>query len=107
MLSALLWMDVETRIKYSILLFVHKIKFGTVPDYIRGNVKLVKDRTKRLLRNRDDFSVDTKKKKSTECTIFHNGFIMFNSLPLTLKKETNFVKFKRLLVSYLTGQENM
>jgi hypothetical protein len=103
MLKILQWMNVKTRIIFSVLLYVHKIKNGLIPSYIRGNVKLVKDKTNVNLRNRDDFYVSVKNKRSTESTVFHRGFVMFNNLPISLKKETNFEKFRKLLLEYLTN----
>ena len=101
MLKILNWMDVKTRIHFCILLFIFKIKNKLLPEYLLNNIKFVKDRTIRTLRNANDFSITRKSKSATHNSLFHNGLLMYNKLPNDLKVETNINIFRNKLVKHL------
>lgn len=101
MLDVLNWMSIKQRIVFNTLVLIFKIKNGLLPSYLQNNIKLVKDETKRLLRNGNDFKVKYCAKSGTRNSLYYKGLTLFNSLNLEAKNAKTIQCFKREIVPYI------
>lgn len=101
MLEALCWLNVKQRITYKALTMVFKLKHNMVPVSMTEKISIVGQVQPYPLRNINDFQLHITTKSSTMNIIFHKGVIEFNKLPVDIKSETNYNKFKGLLLKHI------
>ena len=80
---------------------VYKLKNNMVPVSMTEKISIVGEVQQYPLRNINDFQLHLTTKSSTMNIIFHEGVIEFNKLPVDIKSEMNFNKFKGLLLKYI------
>lgn len=100
MLNTLKWLSVSQSLKLNALKIVFKIKNNLFPDYLQRNVNYITS-ARYNLRNAEDFRLPLYRRASTQNHIMYRGLQLFNSLPVNLKRETNFYIFKSRVISLL------
>lgn len=101
MLRTLKWMSVSQRIKMNVLIMVFKIKHKIMPSYLTDRLTYVEDVQHYYLRNIWDFRLNFFNKSKTQNMLMYNGLKLFNNLPVNLKMEKNFLKYKKGLLKYV------
>lgn len=101
MLNVLNLMNIEQRIAYNTLMFVFKMKNGSMPSYLTNNLMYVIDvhshKTRATVNN--DFYINVEHVQSN--TLLGKGLAWFNQLPNLLKDCNNMCTFKRLCIEYI------
>lgn len=86
-------------IKYELMMFVFKVINGlTRKDYV---LTLVSDVHQHQTRNRSNFYLTAFRTNMGNLNTMNAGLTLFNQLPMVLKNETNVVKFKKGLRTYV------
>lgn len=101
MLQNLNMLNVRQRVRETTLKFIHKLKTGRLPGYLREMVQLKSDVHKYPTRSRNDFRVCKRKTQQAYNSVLNRGLIEFNSLPSEVKDEICGEIFKFKLKSYL------
>ena len=97
MLDALDWLSVKQRVYATTLSFIFKLKYGLIPLYLMEMVKLKGNVHQYNTRGRSDFHVTNKKSGTERKSLFHDGLLLFNSLPMDIKNERNGSVFEKKL----------
>lgn len=104
MLLKLSWMSVNQRILYNVIVFVFKIKFNILPNYLNEYISYVSDVQPFALRNAGDFRLQRYRNLRTMNMVLHRGLDIYNSLPNDLKIEQNLLRFKKRLIGYVKNR---
>lgn len=94
MLNCLGWLGIEQRIIFNVLVMIHKIKIGLLPDYLTNEITYVRNVSTRSLRNSNDFRLPNFKNELTRNSIFYEGVKKYNALPNVIKEINSITKFK-------------
>lgn len=86
--------------------FVFKVKDGWLPGYLTEVLRYNSDIHTYPSRRKDDFRIPHAKKTSTQKNVFYTGLKIFNEISDEIKKEINFVKFKKLVNMYVKAKCN-
>lgn len=97
MLEALNWLSVKQRVYTNTMTFIHKLKVGKLPAYLREMVTYNSEVHGYETRGRNDFHLTVKKSNNEMNSLFHKGLSVFNALPRDLKEERELTVFKRKL----------
>lgn len=101
MLKCLNWMNIENFLKYNVLVFIHKINKGIVPDYLKNILTKLRDVHNYNTRRIDNFVIKQANNASMHRSIFYKGVVEYNRLGTDLRR-TNLHTFKRLLKDALS-----
>lgn len=99
MLNSLNWLSINQKLYMCAMLFVHKIKNETCPNYLLENVA-ISDGSSYNLRSTGDLRIRRARTTRGQRSMCYMGFQAFNSLPTYLKTESSFHIFKRKLIDH-------
>ena len=88
------WLKINERIVFKLLLTVHKCLVGKAPQSVSSSLVTGAERTGKLLETKVN-------SRYGERAFSHAGPKVWNALPAQIRDETNTVKFKKLLKSFL------
>ena len=88
------WLKINERIVFKLLLTVHKCLVGKAPQSVSLSLLTGAERTGKLLETKVN-------SRYGERAFSHAGPKVWNALPAQIRDETNTVKFKKLLKSFL------
>ena len=97
------WLPVFYRIKFKIILLVHRSLFGTAPTYLKNLLKF-KNSTSYSLRSNDNLELQVPRtccKSFGDRAFSHAGPSLWNELPSHLRNITDVTAFKRELKTFL------
>lgn len=100
MLNDLKFLSVRQSIFVNVMIIIFKIRTKKMPNYLISKTKLIRQTHNRNTRNVNNFSLPNLKTAFARNNIFYEGISMFNALPIQIKNETNFNRFKILLKMY-------
>lgn len=98
MLEALQFMSIKERIEYNVCQLVYKIVHGICPEYLSRNSQTVQ---RRETRQRGNIYIDKCRSREEQKMLWHDGFKMFNDLPIEIKQQQNLCDFRRMLAQYI------
>ena len=101
MLNTLSWLSIKQRTLMNVIIFIFKLRYNLLPGYLHEFVNFVSDVQPYLLRNNLDFRTPNLYTAESQNSLVYKGLNLFNSLPISLKSELNFVSFKRQLILYI------
>jgi ribosomal protein L33 len=104
MLDKLNWLSVEKFVKFQVMTLIYKIKKSLAPNYLSQKLITFESVHSYPTRNKSNFYVTTKNKKSTEKSLFHKGLLDFNDLPQEIKNAQSLNMFKNRLRVYFRGE---
>ncbi|KAK9871505.1 hypothetical protein WA026_012876 [Henosepilachna vigintioctopunctata] len=93
MLTRLNWVDIASYLEINSLKFIHKIRLKLLPDYCINMLSYFKDIHDHNTRNRENFILDHKNKKSTQNSVFFKAVNIYNKLPNNLKECRKMAEF--------------
>ena len=96
------WMPFSSRVRYSSLVHLFKIKRGLAPDYMTEDFQNVRDVHSYNLRNRENFSLA--RNRFPLGTFNRCGISAWNELPVHLKEITTLQLFKTRLRAHIMSQ---
>lgn len=94
MLRLLGWIKVEKFCEMKALIFIHKIKGGTMPEYFNGIIQDFQQTHEYNTRNKKNFALKQKNYKKSQNSIFFRALLEYNRLPEIVKNVTNVNRFK-------------
>ena len=101
MLDTLQWLSIKQRIVFNTIIFIFKIIHNLLPNcllkYIIQNSEIHNYPT----RNCEDFKLPFRKRNYTQNSLFYKGLKVYNDLSRDVKNETNIVRFRRNLSSFV------
>ena len=102
-LISLHWLPVKFRIYFIVILITFKVLHGIAPDYLRSLINVKENRIYNLRGSKGLALIPPKK---TLKTLGDRAFSaaaprMWNALPLEIRNERNFARFKTLLKTHL------
>lgn len=108
MLEALRFMSIRERIRYNVCILVYKMLNKQCPSYLINRLEIAQDKRKEGVQTRQENKIYIEKCQTTveQKTLFHDGFKVYNELPIEIKNEQTLSNFKRALVPYIKGHEN-
>lgn len=101
MLNTLKWLSVKQRIVMNVLVFVHKIKYNLLPQYLSKYVKYISDVQPYSLRNMNDIRLPNLLTARSQNSLIYKGFKLFNDLPNSVKSEQNLKLFKKSAIEFV------
>lgn len=101
MLNTLNIMNVNQLVTYRTLIFIHKIKLGSVPEYLGNRIQYVGEIHNHYTRNTNNFFIQPYNREKTTNSIFVGGIALYNELPGFIKDSENLNTFKRLVIKYV------
>lgn len=101
MLQKLNWIDIRKLVKVQVLTFIHKIRIGLHPDYFAELMMSCDDVHNHQTRNKNNFYLEAKNKKTTQNSIFFKGVREYNKLPNSIKGSITIAKFKKYIIEFL------
>ena len=104
-LKKLHWLPVKQRIKYKIAVLTSKALNNQAPKYLSDLIQTYTPN--RTLRSQDQhlLKIPRIKGNSGSKSFSHSAPTIWNSLPATLRECTNISNFKKLLKSYIFGED--
>lgn len=99
MLQELDLLSVRQRISFNVLLMVHKMKKGLLPQYLTQNLSYVRDCQPYSLRSNDRFRLPTHTR--TQNSLFYKGVSLYNAMLDHLLPDNNISRFKAQLKDYV------
>lgn len=100
MLQTLQWHSVKQRIHFNTLLFIFKLKFNMLPQYLVRNLHLVGSLHRFNTRSSKNYSLSKMTKCNTQNSLFYKGIKLYNEMNDDIKNETNIYRFKSKLSDY-------
>lgn len=101
MLDKLNWLSVYQRLIYKTILYVFKIKYKLVPQYLVRNLIYVGDSQPYELRNMDNFRLPAVNRCSAQNQIMYKGLKLFNEMPSFIKLESRIKHFSNHIIKYV------
>lgn len=101
MLETLQWLSVKQRIYYNTMIFIYKIYYGLLPQYLSCHLSIISDHHNFNTRNKSNFTVPFYTKKFSQNSLFYKGVQLYNNLPTTVKTSRSLPIFKRECVQYI------
>jgi hypothetical protein len=99
--ASLEWMPIQNALKYQTVLYIYKAINGFGSDFTQNLFKYNTDRTgSRNHRDSHYINAPVVKIKCLENSVFHKGVKVWNSLPLDIRTERVFNRFKEKLRSF-------
>lgn len=80
--------------RYNVCIFIHKMKKGILPDYLKEEIKLVGKTHTYNTRQRNNIKIKRCRTKGGQSSITYSGFEMYNILPEEIRKQENIKAFK-------------
>ena len=94
------WLKVKNKINYNVNLFVHKIKCGYLPEYLKEFMIPGNSIHNYNTRGNSDIRIQSSRLTLSYNSVFSKGLTMYNNLPNEIKNETSIHIFKRKLNEY-------
>lgn len=85
MLSCLQWLNIKQRITYNAMLFVFKMKYKMVPEYLSNNLCYIQDVQPYSLRTNSNFRLQFFRDSRTQNMVMYKGLTFSNELPNEIK----------------------
>lgn len=103
MLGALNWLSITQMIKLDVVIYIHKMLNGLLPNYLTANLVLNRDFHNRNTRqnNNNLLRLPSYRLQMTRKSIFYNGVVMYNSLPCDIRLQPSIQLFKRKCKEFL------
>jgi hypothetical protein len=101
-LFSLHWLPVEERVKFKVLIMVHKVVFGSAPQYLKELLHI--QSSGRTLRSSNQYLLSVPFTKSSlvqNCAFSVAGPRLWNSLPVQLRSTPSLPQFKKQLKTFL------
>jgi hypothetical protein len=101
MLKILKFLSVKQTLIFNTLITVFKIRIKKTPRYLHDKINYVKERQRYNLRNCEDFDLQLCKFNPKCNSLYHQGLMLFNQLPIDIKACNDLSNFKRMLRVYI------
>ena len=101
-LRSLHWLPVKARVDFKIIILTFKILHGSAPDYLCSLIK--RQVNSRCLRSSSKVRLTVPKVRTKQYGERAFSVVapkLWNSLPISLQTETNFIKFKKKVKTHL------
>jgi len=104
MLKKLNWLPVDKFLIYQNMILIYKIQNSLTPQYLTNKLENHVSMHSYNTRNKNNFYVTTKSKRSTENALYHKGLLEFDKLSQTIKAAPSVEQFKKMLKNELMGE---
>lgn len=84
---------------------VYKIVYGMCPNYLLNQIELVQYDNVINTRQKGNIYVERCKTNEEQKMLLHDGFKLYNSLPIEIKNELRLQSFRRMLVQHIKRRE--
>ena len=101
MQDCLKFLSVKQYLVLQILCFIYKASNKLFPPYINKKLIKVSDIHQHETRNRNNFYVTKANKQITKRSIFHDGVVLYNSIPSNIRQVKRLGSFKQLVTEYI------
>lgn len=101
MLETLRWLNVKQRTVMCVLIFIFKIKNNLMPIYLSRKLSMRIDVQPYNLRGNNNFNLQLFRNRKSQNMLFYKGLKIYNELPTHIKSETNLVRFKYEVNSFV------
>lgn len=101
MLEQLQWLNIKQRHEFNTIFFIHKLKMGIGPQYLKDRLVYVGDVQPYDLRNASNFRLERVTSSDMQKSLFFKGLQLYNRMPNDIKNEHNFNRFKRMIVIFI------
>ncbi|XP_046750591.1 uncharacterized protein LOC124413848 [Diprion similis] len=105
MLNAVNFLTIRQRLMYNVCLFVYKIMRGTMPRYLREQIRMVGETHNYNTRQKKNINIEYRKTTAGQKCVTYTGFEMYNKLPADVKEATNINEYKRKLLEYIKRRQ--
>ena len=105
--DALLWLKVKDRLMCNLLIFFRNVLFHARPKEFYAKILYINDRHNHTTRQATQrhIVVPTPKTSAIQKTVFYRASTYWNSIPVSLKKISNRVNFKKCLKKWVALSE--
>lgn len=103
MLGALNWLSIAQMIRFSVVLYIHKILNGLLPNYLSENLIFSRNIHSRNTRKNinNNLRLPNYRLQTSRKSLYYNGILLYNSLPSDIKSEASINSFKEKCKMYI------
>ena len=99
--DCLRFLSVKQYLLLQILCFIFKASNNLFPVYISNKLTKVNNLHEHDTRNSTKFYVKKVNKQSTKKSIFYDGVVLYNNIPINIRQAQKLASFKQLVIPYI------